>query len=83
MKKISRGVTEKKIRLLWEKKGHIMLEGSQARPSCPSDKSNAKMKTLEWLKTVFQTGAVEFLFPELVPNFTIWKWYLVVYTAHF
>jgi hypothetical protein len=44
---------EVKGTLLWGgRKSIILLEGSQASPACPSDKSSMKVKTLEWLEIV-------------------------------
>jgi hypothetical protein len=35
-----------------EIKNIVLLEGSQASPSCPFDKSRVEVKTLEWLEAV-------------------------------
>jgi hypothetical protein len=46
--KESRVKNERHLILEWMKTS-ILLRGSQASPSCPSDKSSVKMKKLEWL----------------------------------
>jgi hypothetical protein len=30
----------------------MLLEGSQASPTCPSDEGSVKVKTVEWLEAV-------------------------------
>jgi hypothetical protein len=36
----------------WERKNIMLIEGSQASPACPSDKSSVNVKTLGWLEVV-------------------------------
>jgi hypothetical protein len=48
MKVKSHGGSERHFTVGREKE-HRLLEGSQASPACPSDRSTVKEKTLEWL----------------------------------
>jgi hypothetical protein len=50
-------------------KSVIFLEGSQAFPAPPSDTSNAKVKTFEWLEVVPEAGAAGVGFSELMFNY--------------
>jgi hypothetical protein len=53
--------------------GIAMLKGSQASPTCLSDKSRVKVKTLGWLEAVACDRDRGIWFSELVSNCIIWK----------
>jgi hypothetical protein len=51
MKVRSHGRSERRF-IVGREKEHRLLEGSQASPSRPSDKSRIEVKTLGWLEAV-------------------------------
>jgi hypothetical protein len=51
---------------VWREKEHRLLEGSQASPARPSEKSRVKVKTLEWLEAVALARGSGILILELV-----------------